>query len=62
MDTAGIVPGCEVKNEWKYTSAYPTCLLFLGTNNFTFYVTLFWLRSFRLGYIAVSCLVGLGLS
>ena len=35
-DTAGIVLGCEVKNKWRYTSAYPTCLRFLGTNKFTF--------------------------
>ena len=50
MDTAGIVAGCEVKNEWSYNSAYPTCLLVLGTNNFTFlrYVALFRLGNIRL--------------
>ena len=64
MDTAGIVPECEVKNEWRYTSAYPTRLRFMGTHNFTFlrYVTLFRLRNIRLGYVALSCLVCLGLS
>jgi len=49
IDTAGIVPGCEVKNERSYTNAYPTYLLALGINNFTFlrYVALFRLGNIR---------------